>query len=48
MRSYVFSNPEIPKVARIFPQYVGGDFPHPSFRIREFLTRLLGPSNSNR
>ena len=44
----VFCKREILKVAKIFPQQGGGEFCHPSLRIRESLTRLLGPSNSSR
>ena len=44
----VFCKKKIPKVAKNFPQQGGGEFSHPSLRIRESLTRLLGPSNSNR
>ena len=46
--SNVFCKREILKVAKIFPQQGGGEFCHPSLRIRESLTRLLGPSNSSR
>ena len=46
--SIVFCKREILKVAKIFPQQGGGEFCHPSLRIRESLTRLLGPSNSSR
>lgn len=46
--SCVFCKREILKVAKIFPQQGGGEFCHPSLRIRESLTRLLGPSNSSR
>ena len=47
-RQNVFCKREILKVAKIFPQQGGGEFCHPSLRIRESLTRLLGPSNSSR